>query len=86
MYNYAKIELIVEIEDINNAINNSITILSTIKYNEDIIRNLLEEDLLNYKDESLNLFDKITNEDNFIKYEEQYDEYEKDIPDYDIIN
>lgn len=86
MYNYAKIEVIVDIEDINEVINNSITILSTIEYNKDIIANLMEDNLLNYKDESLNLFDKITNEDNFIKYEEQYDDYESDIPDYDVIN
>lgn len=86
MYNYAKIEVIVEKEDLNEIINNSITILSTIKYKKDIIANLMEEDLLNYKDESLNLFDKVQNEDNFIKYEEQYDTYEESIPDYDIIN
>jgi len=86
MYNYAKIEVIVDIEDINEVVNNSITILSTIKYNKDIIANLMEDNLLNYKDESLNLFDKITSEDNFIKYEEQYDDYESDIPDYDVIN
>jgi len=86
MYNYAKIEVIVESTDLNEIINNSITILSTIKYNKDIITNLMEEDLLNYKDESLNLFDKVTKEDNFIKYEEQYADYEEEIPDYDIIN
>ena len=86
MYNYAKIEVIVEYEDLNEIINNSITILSTIKYNKDIITNLMEEDLLNYKDESLNLFDKVTNQDNFIRYEEQYADYEEEIPDYDIIN
>lgn len=86
MYNYAKIEVIVDIEDINEVINNSITILSTIEYNKDIIANLMEDNLLNYKDESLNLFDKVSNEDNFIKYEEQYDDYESDIPDYDVIN
>jgi guanylate kinase len=55
MYNYAKIEVIVEENNLNESINNSITILSTIKYNKDIIINLMENDLLNYKDESLNL-------------------------------
>lgn len=85
MYNYAKIEVIVDKPDLNFAINNAITILSTIKYNEDIIENLMKDNLLNYKDESLNLFDKETVEDNFIKYEEQYDDYESQIPDYDII-
>lgn len=86
MYNYAKIEVIVEEDDLNEVINNAITILSTIKYNKNIIENLLKDNLLNYKDESLNLFDKVTNEDNFIKYEEQYDDYEETIPDYDVIN
>lgn len=85
MYNYAKIEVIVKESDLSTTINNAITILSTIKYNKDIIENLMEDNLLNYKDESLNLFDKVTNEDNFIKYEKQYDDYESDIPDYDVI-
>lgn len=85
MYNYAKIEVIVDQLDLNYAINNAITILSTIEYKEDIIENLMKDNLLNYKDESLNLFDKETTEDNFIKYEEQYDDYESQIPDYDII-
>ena len=86
MYNYAKIEVIVEEDDLNEVVNNSITILSTIKYKKDIIANLMEENLLNYKDESLNLFDKNNNKDNFIKYEEQYDSYEESIPDYDKVN
>lgn len=85
MYNYAKIEVVVNSDDLNVVINNAITILSTIKYNKDIIKNLMEDNLLNYKDESLNLFDKLTNKDNFIKYEKQYDDYESDIPDYDVI-
>ena len=85
MYNYAKIEVIVEESNLKVVINNAITILSTIDYNEDIIENLMEDDLLNYKDETLDLFDKVTTEDNFIKYEEQYDDYESKIPDYDVI-
>src|SRR5574344_1081786 len=34
MYNYAKIEVIVEKEDINKAVTNSLIVLSTIKYNK----------------------------------------------------
>ena len=86
MYNYAKIEVIVEESDINKTINNCMTILSTIKYNKSIIENLMQDNLLNYKDETLDLFDKVTKEDNFIKYEQDYDDYESKIPDFDIIN
>ena len=86
VYNYAKIEVIVEESDINETVYNSITILSTIKYNKDVIANLMEDNLLNYKDESLDLFDKEKKEDNFIKYEQDYDDYNTDLPDYDVIN
>lgn len=44
VYNYAKIEAMVEKEKINDAILNSSYILSTIKYNSDIIKLMLEED------------------------------------------
>lgn len=86
MYNYAKIEVIVDSSDIANAIANSLIILSSIEYNDDIIGNLLEEDVLNYSEESFNIFETNSNDSNFLKVVEEYDNYKDDeVPDYDLI-
>ena len=87
MYNYAKIEVIVEENDICHAITDSMLILSSIKFNDDIIKSMLEEDVLNYSEESFNIFDTDTNESNFLKVIEEFDNYsEEEVPDYDLIN
>ena len=44
IYNYAKIETVVEKEEINNTILNASYILSTIKYNYNIIKLMLDDD------------------------------------------
>ena len=85
-YNYAKIEVIVDKMNLNEAINNSIIILSTIKYDDKIIENLIVEDKLNGEAEKLNIFEDIEKKDDFMDVIEEYDVYEEDIPDYDKIN
>ena len=86
MYNYAKIEVIVDSNDIANAIANSLIILSSVEYNDDIIGNLLEEDVLNYSEESFNIFETNSKDSNFLKVVEEYDNYKDDeVPDYDLI-
>ena len=89
IYNYAKIEVKVDEISINDAINNSIIILSTIKYEKDIIGNLIGENKINSQEESLNIFNKKSTDDHFLKIIEEYDTYieeENEIPDYDVIN
>lgn len=49
VYNYAKIETIVSKEDLNNTVLNSSYILSTIKYNYDIVELMLEDDYFTNK-------------------------------------
>jgi len=88
LYNYAKIEVRVNECDINEAINNSIIILSTIKYDDKIIDNLISENKLMGEEETLNIFQNKDEKDSFMDVIEEYDKYESDsdIPDYDIIN
>ena len=89
IYNYAKIEVKVDGIHINEAINNSIIILSTIKYEQDIIGNLVGENKINSQEENLNVFNKKPTDDHFLDIIEEYDTYVEDkdeIPDYDVIN
>lgn len=49
MYNYAKIETVVKKEDLNNTILNASYILSTIKYNYDIVELMLNDEYFTNK-------------------------------------
>ena len=88
VYNYAKIEVIVDSINLNEAINNSIIILSTINYDKELISNIIIENKMQNKEETLNIFGNKKNKKDFIEVIEEYDSYDKkdDIPDYDLIN
>lgn len=90
MYNYAKIEVIVDNNDLNEAVANSLIVLSSIDYNPHIIRNLLGDDILNYSEEKFSIFDDNNKDSNFLEYVQEYDNYNdtksNEIPDYDLIN
>ena len=88
VYNYAKIEVKVDKYYLNETINNSIIILSTIKYDKDLISNLIKENKIKNKEETLDIFGNKTKKQDFIEVIEEYDNYQEkeDIPDYDVIN
>ncbi len=86
MYNYAKIEVMVDKEDINKVVAYAISILSSITYNDSVISNLMGEDVLNFMEEEFNIFETVSSDGNYLKYEEDYNKVEEDIPDTDLIN
>ena len=89
VYNYAKIEVKVDKKDLKEAINNSIIILSTIKYDNELIENTIIDKKIGNKEETLNIFGDIKNKEDFIEVIEEYDNYDEDstdIPDFDVIN
>lgn len=56
MYNYAKIEALVDEEDINQVVLNSSYILSTIKFNSKIIKIMLNDNYFINKEERYDIF------------------------------
>lgn len=90
MYNYAKIEVMVDSEnDINDALTYATSILRSIQYNDIVIANLLGEDVLTFQEEEYNVFNKVTGESNYLKYEAEQIEDEDDtgnVPDPDLLN
>ena len=58
IYNYAKIETLVSKDDINDTVLNAAYILSTVKYNADIIELMLNEDYFTSREEKYILFDE----------------------------
>ncbi len=70
VYNYARIESLVDKENINNVILNSSYILSTIKFNNNVIKIMLDEDYFKYKEEKFELFEKEEQKENILEYNE----------------
>lgn len=70
MYNYARIETKVDEEKINSVILNSSYILSTVKFNNNVIRIMLDEDYFKYKEEKFELFENNEETEKFLEYSE----------------
>ncbi len=71
LYNYAKIEAIVSEEDINEVVLNATYILSSMKYNDNVIKIALNDDKFSQKEERYDIFTPKKTNDNFIKFNEE---------------
>lgn len=71
MYNYAKIEALVDKSEINNVVLNASYILSTIKFNDDIIKIMLDSEFFTNKDEVYDIFTSKKKSDRFLKIVEE---------------
>lgn len=78
MFNYAKIEVMVDKKDINLALKYCVTILNSIKYNDKIVENLVSSNALNYQEEIYNIFNT-TSSDSTLKFDEDVSESEENI-------
>lgn len=85
MYNYAKIEVIVDKSDLEVAFANSMIILSSVKYNNDILTNLVGENVLTSKEIEFNIFETKKTESNFLEVEANND-YKEETNDPDLID
>ena len=73
MYNYAKIEAMVDEESINEVVLNASYILSTVKFNNKVIKLMLNENYFTNKEEKYDIFaNKNNNSSNshLVEYEE----------------
>jgi hypothetical protein len=87
MYNYAKIEVIVDEDEIKSSLANTINILNSIKYNKNVITKLLEEDSLTSTEEVYKLFDKVKKNSDILDYVEGINVSDEDvIKDTDFID
>lgn len=75
MYNYAKIESLVDKKDINKVVLDASYILSTVKFNDNIIALMLNDDYFTNKEEQYDKFkSKKNNKNSFLKYSEETEE------------
>ena len=87
MYNYAKIEVIVDKNDIKLSMISAISILRSIEYNDNIITNLLEDDVLNFAEEEMDIFNTNGEDDESVLIDpDDYNPVEETVPDTDYLN
>ena len=90
MYNYAKIEVIVKKKDINVVVSNAMNVLSSIKFNDNILKTLLGDETSQLNEFEFNIFETTTTstESDYLQAIDK-DEAEADedyIHDSDLIN
>ena len=86
MYNYAKIEVMVDEIDLKKAVANSMIILSSISYNNEILASMIGDNVLEFNEESFNIFQVKKKDHNSLDvYEEEIEETNK-IKDPDLVN
>lgn len=73
VYNYAKIESLVSKDDIEEVVLNSSYILSTVKFNDNIIELMLNDDYFTNKEEQYDIFKQNEETDNtkFLQYKDE---------------
>ena len=90
MFNYAKIEVMVDYEGINIVLSHAVSILKSVEYNNYVIANLVGEDILNFQEEEYNVFNTTSSDSNYLKYIEEDElkeqEQESELKDTDLIN
>jgi hypothetical protein len=86
-YNYARIEVLVNKADLKMAVSNALIMVSSIDYNDETIRAMLDEGVLSLNEKPVNVF-KNNDENNRTDLLEIEDDnyYEEDYRDRDYIN
>ena len=89
MYNYAKIEVYVEENNLNDVIYQSALILSSVNYHDKVLESLIGNNVLQYKEESFNILKpkKDKEDTNYLDfdYNQVYEDYQGEIKDEDSI-
>lgn len=76
VYNYAKIEAYVDRHDLKDAITDISYVLSSMDFNDSLLKKMYEEGNLDSKEEVYRLFDSKEKEGNFLEYIKEYDKYD----------
>ncbi len=85
MYNYAKIEVIVDKKETEKTIAYSMSILSSISYQDNALKNLMGEDVLSTSEIEHNIFETAKTESDYLQIVEEYGVYEEEEIDPDFI-
>lgn len=90
MYNYVKIEVYTDKDHLSDVIVHICEILSSVQYNDKVLETTIGDKVLNYKEESFNIFTTKKSTTNYLDYVERYDggsqSKEDDFLDEDMID
>ena len=87
MYIYAKIEVIVREIDAKVVVSNALSILASIDFNNDVLKNLLDEEVSQFSEFEIDIFDTVTSADSqYLGTVEEKEEDEEEVHDSDYIN
>ncbi len=88
MYNYAKIEVIVKKKDINVAVANSLNVLASVDFNDNILKSLLGDEASQLNEFEYNIFEtKANTESDYLQAIEEDEKEEEDyVHDSDLID
>ena len=79
MYNYGKIEAFVKEKELNSAIINMSSVLSSLKFNRTVLETIVGNKVLNYKEDTYDVMKpkgSTATKDTYLEYEEKYGIYE----------
>lgn len=88
MYNYAKMEAYVPKTELRDTLVNMSYILSSVKFNDQVLSTLVGENVLNYKEETFSILKPKRETGSFLDYVKEYDVYydkNNELPDEDKI-
>jgi len=89
MYNYAKIEVIVKKKDINVAVANSLNVLASVDFNDNILKSLLGDEASQLNEFEYNIFEtKANTESDYLQAIEEDEKEDEDdyVHDSDLID
>lgn len=76
MFNYAKMEAYVPKDELIEVVNNMCFVLRSVDFNDKVLESLVGENVLDYQEESFNLFDTNSSDDNFLDVVTKYEDEE----------
>ncbi len=85
MYNYAKIEALVPKKDLNVVVLNASYILSTVKFNNNVIKLMLNETYFTNKEEKYDIFTSKKETTNVLEYQDEKEDKEEKEKDRETI-
>lgn len=74
VYNYGKIEVYTNKEYIDIVLTNISQVLASLRYKDKVLEALVGDNVLNYKEESFNIFTTKKNTTNYLDYIKKYDQ------------
>lgn len=78
IYNYAKIETYVEEDKLKEALEDISYVLSSVSFNDSLLKKMHESGGFGNKEEVYKLFDNKEKDGNFLEYIKEYDKYDGD--------